>query len=297
MRFCYLALVLALVAPIHSEEPKKNPTPSPEAVVWNLPGFELPESAFYDAATGKLYVSNVASGPDAKDGKGFLSIVTLDGKIEKLKWVTGLNSPKGIRIHKGILWVSCVDELVSVDIAKGEIIKKVKIEGAKFLNDVAVDATGTVYVTDMLGNKIYTYDGKEAKVFIEGEELEWPNGVLVDGDRLLVGGWGKPEADFSTKVPGRLMAFDIKTKKKTLITPKPTGNLDGIELDGKGGYIVTDWKAGKVLHIGKDGETKTLIEGFQGAADHAFLPAKNLLIQPRMVENTVTAYDLSKLKK
>jgi len=296
MRLACLAL-LGFVAPLAADEPKKVATPHAEAVVWSLSGFELPESACYDAATNKIYISNVATAPDAKDGKGYLSVVALDGKPEKMKWVTGLNSPKGIRIYKGTLWVSCVDELVAVDIAKGEVAKKVKIEGAKFLNDVAVDGTGNVYVSDMLANKIYVYDGKEARVLVEGEDTEWPNGVLVDGDRLLVGGWGKPEADFSTKVPGRLFAIDLKTKKKTLITPKPTGNLDGVELDGKGGYVITDWKAGKVLHVTKDGETKTILEGFQGAADHAYLADKNLVILPRMVENTVTAYDLSKLKK
>ncbi len=298
MRFTRLAIIPFLAALLGADEPKKAATPHPEAVVWDLAGkFESPESACYDPTTKKLYISNVATGPAAKDGKGYISVVTLDGTIENPKWVTGLNSPKGIRIHKNTLWVSAVDELVAIDIAKGNISKNVKIDGAKFLNDVAVDDAGNVYVSDMLGNKILKYDGKEATVVFEGEETEWPNGVLVDGDRLLVGGWGKPSEDFTTKVPGRLFAIDLKTKKKSLITPKPTGNLDGLELDGHGGYILTDWIAGKVLKVSKDGEVKTLLDGFKGAADIAYLPEKHLLILPRMVENTVTAYDLTKIKK
>lgn len=267
------------------------------APVWTITeGLQLPESACYDTTTKKLYVSNVASDAVAKDGMGFISTVGLDGKIEKLKWVTGLNSPKGIRIFENLLWVSCVHELVGINIKKAEIVKRIEPKGAKFLNDVAVDSKGTVYVSDMLANVIYTFDGKETKVFADGEELEWPNGLLVDGDRILVGGWGKPSEDFSTKVPGRLFSLDLKTKKKTLITQKPTGNLDGIELDGKGGYIVTDWLAGKVLHIDKAGTVKTILEGFKGAADHAYLADKTLLILPRMQENALTAYDLSKIK-
>ncbi len=33
-------------------------------------------------------------------------------------------------------------------------------------------------------------DGK-ASIFAESEELEHPNGILVDGDSLILGGWGR----------------------------------------------------------------------------------------------------------
>ncbi len=75
---------------------------------------------------------------------------------------------------------------------------------------------------------------------------EHPNGLLVEGDSLVVAAWGKPEADFSTKVPGHLYRLNLASGAKTLITPKPTGNLDGLESDGRGGYITssaTGWRA------------------------------------------------------
>jgi sugar lactone lactonase YvrE len=270
----------------------KAPTPA-----WNLTeGFKLPECACYDPTTKKVYVSNVATEATAKDGKGFLSVVTIDGKFEKLNWVTGLNAPKGIRVFENTLWVSCVDELVGIDVAKAEVVKRIKPAGAQFLNDVAVDRAGAVYVSDMLANRIYKCDGEKAAVFAEGEEMEWPSGLLVSGDSLVVGGWGKPAPDFTTKVPGRLFTLDLKTKKKTLITARPIGNIDGVEVDGIGGYILTDWVAGKVLHVDKDGNVRTMLEGFKGAADHAYLPEKNLLILPRMLENSVSAYELGKVK-
>jgi hypothetical protein len=53
---------------------------------------------------------------------------------------------------------------------------------------------------------------------------------------LIVGGWGKPEPDFSTKLPGYLFALDVQTKAKTLITPKPLGNIDGRKRWARGGY-------------------------------------------------------------
>jgi sugar lactone lactonase YvrE len=142
-------------------------------------------------------------------------------------------------------------------------------------------------------SKIYAVKDGKASVFAEGEELEYPNGLLAEGDRLVVGGWGKPEPDFSTKVPGRLFALDLKTKQKTLITRDPTGNIDGVESDGKGGYIVTDWMAGKILRISPQGDVRLIMQFAQGTADHAFLPAGNVLIVPHMNENKVAAYDIS----
>jgi hypothetical protein len=136
-----------------------------------------------------------------------------------------------------------------------------------------------------------------AAVFAEGEQLEWPNGLLVDGNRLIVGGWGKPKPDFSTDVPGRLFALDLQTKQKTLITPEPLANIDGVELDGRGGYIVSDWRTGRILQVSAAGEARELRQFMPGTADIAFVAKQNILIVPHMNENVVASYDLSDVLK
>ena len=55
--------------------------------------------------------------------------------------------------------------------------------------------------------------------------------------------------------------------------------------------------AGKVLGISGKGQVKVLMEFPKGAADHAYVPAQNLLILPQMLENKLTAFDLSKLNQ
>jgi sugar lactone lactonase YvrE len=210
-------------------------------------------------------------------------------------WVTGLNAPKGLRSDKGTLWVTDIDEIVSIDMASGKVKSKVKVAGAQFLNDTAVGPDGTVYVTDMAGNKIIALKGGKTSVFAEGEELEYPNGLLVEGDSLVVGGWGKPNSptDFATKVPGRLYKLDLKTKKKTPITPEPTANIDGLESDGSGGYIASDYIAGKILHITSDGKVTTLATFMPSTADIGYIAAEKRLIVPHMNENKIVAYDIS----
>ena len=158
---------------------------------------------------------------------------------------------------------------------------------------MATGPDGTVYVSDMATSKIHRIKDGKASTFAEGDRLEHPNGLLVEGESLVVAAWGKPEADFSTKVPGHLYRLNIATGAKTLITTKPTGNLDGLESDGKGGYIVSDWMAGKIYQISSNGETRMVRQFKQGAADLAYLPASRTLIVPHMLENRVQAYDLS----
>jgi hypothetical protein len=112
---------------------------------------------------------------------------------------------------------------------------------------------------------------------------------------LIVGGWaGKaPKPDFSTEIPGRLYAIDLQTKQKTLITPKPFANIDGLESDGSGGFLVTDYMQGKLYQVTATGETRELRQFKPGSADIAYVPGTKVLLVPHMNENTVASYDLS----
>jgi hypothetical protein len=247
-----------------------------------------PESACI--AAGSLYVSQIGGGgPVKKDGDGYVSKLTADGKMVDVKWCTGLNAPKGMSSHGGTLWVSDIDRLVAIDLEKGEIQKEVAIEGAEFLNDVTCDAQGAVFVSDMSASKIYRYADDEVAVFAEGPELEHPNGLLVDNGDLIVGAWG----DQAAGKPGHLYRLNLQTKKKTLITPQPLGNLDGVAADGRGGILVSDWVAGKVFRVATDGSAAPLLTLNKGTADLGYDATRHVLILPRMIDNKITAYDLS----
>ena len=264
------------------------------AAKWTITeGIVTPESVYVDPASGFVFISSIVGQPTEKDGKGHIVKATSDGKVVSAAWVTGLNAPKGLRSYRGTLWTADIDAVIGIDIASGKITSRVKVAGAQFLNDVATGPDNTVYVTDMMANRIYSLKDGKVSVFADGPDLEWPNGLLVDGNRLIVASWGKPEADFSTKVPGRIFALDLATKKKSLITPKPIGNFDGLESDGKGGYFASDYLAGKIVHISAKGDVRTVRQFMQGTADIGFMPKSNTVIVPHMNENRISAYDIS----
>jgi sugar lactone lactonase YvrE len=303
MRLALISLVVLAVACGRSTDtPPDAPAAAPSAVAEAAPapaplwavteGIETPESAYFDPASGFIYVSQVAGAPDGRDGNGRIVKLDRNGSMVSATWITGLNAPKGLRSCQGTLWTADLDEVIGVSVSAGRITSRVKIAGAQFLNDVACGADGTVYVSDMLASRIHAVRNGAASTFAEGEDLEFPNGLLVDGDRLIVAAWGKPEPDFSTEVPGRLYALDLRTKQKTLITPMPFANMDGLESDGRGGYIVSDWLAGTILRVTPSGESQVVARFMPGTADIGVIPAAGTVLIPHMNENRVAAYNL-----
>jgi sugar lactone lactonase YvrE len=259
--------------------------------VWQATGLDGPESAVLDSGAGVIYVSNVNGEANAADGNGYISKLSLNGEIQDKEWVTGLNAPKGLALHDGKLYVSDIDELAVIDTASGEITARHKAPGATFLNDVTAHEDGRVFVSDMMQNQIWQLEGDQFEMWLQDEALENPNGLLAEPDRLVVAAWGKPNEDFSTDVPGHLKAVDYQSKEVTSIGPgEPIGNLDGVEPDGQGGYLVTDWFSGGLYRIGDDGKAERLMDLNQGSADHEVVADENLVVIPMMMEGTVDAY-------
>ena len=272
----------------------EGPTLTP---IWDLKGdFAAPESAYYHAGSNSIFVSSINGQILDKDGNGYISRVSPDGKVVSAKWATGLNAPKGLRSVGNTLWVADIDEVVGIDTDSGRISSRVKIEGAKFLNDLATAPDGTVYVSDSTALKIFEVKNGTASVFVEGGDVvEQPNGLLVEGNRLILGTVGPAPSGAPGGAPagGHLFSFDRKTKQRTQLTMQPVGGIDGIESDGKNGLLVTDVVGARLLHVGKSGDVKVLAKFAVGGADFGYIPSRHLAVIPFLRTNTISAYDLT----
>ncbi len=256
--------------------------------------FKLPESVVYDTKNNILYVSNANGDPFTKDSNGFVSKVSLDGKIIEQEWVAGMNSPKGMAISEEKLFVSDIDQLVEIEIASGKITNRYDAVGAAFLNDVAVDSKGNVYVSDTFTDTIYRLNKfGQLTTWLYSPALQAPNGLTVEGDQLIVGSWGLPTDGFGADVVGHLKTVSLVSKEiNSLGNAKPVGNLDGIEADGHGAYYATDWVAGKLFRIKRDGSFDVLFELSQGSADLGVFPEQKLIVIPMMVDGKLLAFDI-----
>jgi len=265
---------------------------------WEISGFKNPESVVLDTKNNVLYVSNVNGVPTDKDRNGYISKVSLDGKIIEEKWVTELNAPKGLVIYKNKLYATDIDEFVEIDI-KTKRITTFKAQGATFLNDITVDSKGNVYATNTFGfSAIYKLPKKGKRIvelWLKSDDLQMPNGIYVSQDYIYINGWGvdmNPET-WATKKGGALLKINTQTKKIETLSEN-IGNLDGLS-ETLHGFLLTDWLAGKLLYYAN--QTKTITEALdlpQGSADIYFDKKTKFVYIPLMKNNKLLKYHFKK---
>lgn len=260
---------------------------------WENNHLKGPESVVFDERSKLLFVSNVNGAPTDKNGKGFISTITLDGKMSHVKWVEGLHAPKGLAIFGRKLYVADIDQLLVINIENGRVENKYYAEGAKFLNDVAVDSIGNIYVSDMMTNAIYRLSAGAFNLWLQDDALERPNGITIQGEEIVLASWGVMTDGVNTAVPGHLKTISLASKTiKSLGNGQPIGNLDGVESDGKSRYYVTDWLNGGLFIVNADGKTKKLLTLARGSADLGVVLSENLLLIPMMIDNKLLAYKI-----
>src|SRR5262249_1067341 len=142
---------------------------------------------------------------------------------------------------------------------------------------------------------VWAVRGGVASLFSDAPQLELQNGILVDGNRVVVATDGRPGRG-GGGTPGSLFAIDLTTKAVTQVTTQSIGTPDGLELDGRGGYIVSEVGGGRIFHVAAGGGVRQIRQVDRQPADISFVPARKLLLVPHLGLNRVSAYDLSDLK-
>jgi sugar lactone lactonase YvrE len=262
-------------------------------LLWETKGLAQPESVVEDPATGVIYVSNINGAVMQKDGNGFISRLTADGKMLERQWVKGLNSPTGLALHDRTLYAADVDQLIEINAASGEILKRYDAKGAVFLNDVVVDDDGTVYVSDTPMNTIWRLKDGSFEPWLANDALNGPNGLLIQGNTLIVASLGKVQSQGQKKELGTLLAVSLDDQKVSKVGKgELIGNLDGLQAIQPGVYLVTDWAQGALYRVDAKGKVDELIDLNQGSADLSYLPGKKMLLIPMMLDNSLVAYRL-----
>jgi hypothetical protein len=235
-------------------------------------GFTHPESVGCDAKNKSLYVSEFGSklAPLEKDGAGFISKWTLEGKLVEKNFLPGekgekLNKPKGIWVQGNRLWTTDIDAVWVFDL-KTKKGRRLAIPGIKFANDPAVRGK-TLYVTDNAGDQLFSIspadflnmkgEPKIATVF-SGAKAN-PNGIWPGKHGLLVVGFTAPDQPRAI--------YQLGKDGQPRAVSDPIGRLDGVVELKDGSLLVTDWLTGSLFQWNKKAGMQKLAEGFKGPAD------------------------------
>jgi glucose/arabinose dehydrogenase len=278
VKWLSLAALALCVACAPAATAPDAPAPVRLEQAWRLAGFANPESAALSGDGSFLYVTNVNGEGEAKDGNGFISRVSTDGRMLEREFARGLDGPKGIMLGGDALYVADIDQLVVVDAATGAVRRRVSASGAQFLNDLTFAPDGQVLIADSGGARIYAVRSDAAVVWLEHELLGSINGFLPEPERLIV-----------TTMAGRLLAIDYETRAITVLA-EGLGDADGVASLGDGRYLVSEWPG--LMHVVTPGGAHTTILDTREERRflNDFLLVGEVLYQPHWEPSEFTAY-------
>jgi sugar lactone lactonase YvrE len=247
--------------------------------VWKIEKeLRMPESALYDKKRNVIYVTNFDR--FGAPGQQFISKVTLDGKIQQLKWVETMFLPTGMAIFKDRLFVVERRNIAEIDLETGKILNRLPLPQPMFPNDIAIDNKGNMFVSDSRKGAIYNFINGKFEEWLKGNELANINGLCIHKDKLICGITG----DHSLK------AVDLKTKAISTMVRFGEGIMDGIKLDQDGNFLISHYE-GRIYRVTPSGQfTKLLYVQEERCADFEYIPENNLLVIPTLETSKLLGY-------
>jgi DNA-binding beta-propeller fold protein YncE len=264
------------------------------AIALSVDSLEAPEAARFDSELGVYFVANINGTPLAKDGNGYISRLTRDGKVDSLKFIAGgrggavLNAPKGMAINGDTLWVADIDVARAFDKRSGKALASVSLAGARFLNDAVVGPDGAIYMTDSGGDnapgthRVFRIENRKPTVALTFAGEPGPNGITWDsaGSRFVIVSFGAKS----------IFQWAPGDSVPTVITEGP-GMMDGVEPLGDGRLLITSWADSSLFVLEADRVTR-LLNGLPGPADIGLDRERGRVAVPLLTENRLEFVDL-----
>ncbi|CAN5770024.1 hypothetical protein BH23GEM10_BH23GEM10_02970 [soil metagenome] len=268
-------------------------------------GLQTPESVLYDDRADLYLVSNINGEPLARDGNGFIARLRPNGEVEQLKWIDGaadgvtLHAPKGMGFRGDTLFIADIDTVRSFHRDSGAPLGARGIDGASFLNDIAIGDDG-VYVTDTGVDASFSPTGTDAiyrfgaevgsgagdvgsggaggiATVASGGALSQPNGIVVHGGDIYM-------VPFGSNVVYVIRAAGGEPREFATL---PAGQLDGIVRLDDGSLLVSSWEGGAVYRVSAGGDATVVFDGLEAPADIGWDSRRQRVLIPLFMGNAI----------
>lgn len=254
--------------------------------------FRFAESCVYDPARDLIVVMNAGVPQTLEENDGYVSLLHPDGSVHTTKWIGAtrngltLNHPLGSAVRDGVLYTADIDVVRTFDLATGKPGKSYPVEGAEFLNGIAVTKEGTIFVSNTrTASRVYkiTADGT-VSIFVEGEPLNSPNGVAIDTDGNVV---------VVNVGDNNVMTFDPETGKLLRTEQTVESGNDGLVILDDGTKYVSSVRFGSVSRIRPGMPAEIIAKGIPNAASMGYDPKRKQLIIPMNNHNAMAFIQLN----
>lgn len=248
--------------------------------------FRFAESCVYDPTRNLIVVMNAGVPQNMQANDGYVSLLNPDGSVHTTKWIGAtrkgltLNHPLGSAIHNGTLYTADIDVVRTFDLATGKPGRAYPVKGATFLNGIAVNKEGTIFVSNSKPeSRVYkiTADG-DVSIFVDGKPLDIPNGVAIDPDGNVV---------VVNVANNDVMTFDPASGKLLRTEHAAEGGNDGLVILPDGTKYVSSVRFGSVSRIRPGKPAQVIASGIPSAASMGYDSKQQQLIIPMNNNNAV----------
>ncbi len=254
--------------------------------------FHFAESCTYDPQRNLIVAMNAGNPQNVQENDGFVSLINPDGSVHTSKWIgvtrdgLTLNHPLGSAIQGNTLYTVDGDTVRTFDLRTGNPGREIKIEGASFLNGIAVTNDGLIYASNTRPpERIYRVQPNGvASTFVEGPPLAAPNGVAIDpdGNVVVVNIGSKDVITFSQA--GQV----VRTEQAA-----ESGN-DGVVVLPDGTKYVSSVRFGSVSRIRRGQPAEVIATGIPSAASMCYDSRQNQLVIPLNPNNALAFIPLGR---
>ncbi len=237
------------------------------------------ESVEYDHANQRFLVSNANS------------IISMSHPDLELSFFGSGQASFGMEIMNNTLFV-IQNGIKAYDLDTEAEVMTHSIPGAGFLNGMASDGAGRIWVTDFGNNRIYEIDVTDLEnpshEIVVSNTGTTPNGIVYDdtNDRLVFVSWGNNAPIKEVSLPD----YQVTT-----LTSTSLGFCDGIDNDSQNNFYVSSWSPTRISRFDPTFTmTPEIIEapGIDSPADICYAQEIDTLAIPNSGNSTVTFVDL-----
>jgi hypothetical protein len=281
--------------------------PVSELPVTEVSGIGLlgPSAVVVDTASDVYLVANVNGIPGARDGNGFISLVSPEGEMLSLHWSDPgpeggelrLHSPSALAIRGDTLLATDLNCVRIFRLSDGQPLARECVTTAEYLSGLDVGPDGSLYVldsglrlgdsgefeptgTDAVYRLVLGAEGRSTTL-ARGTELGNPSAVAVGTRGIFVATSGSGE--IFRVVPGQ---------PRTPVYPASGRRISGIVFLPDGGFAFSSWTEGVVYRVTGEGRVERLLENVPTPGALGWDPARNRLIVPLTADDRLIFLDL-----